>query len=94
MATTAITYQSGPRAKDLRTVIVEDIRTSVVLLPTGSLDVVQAKLLHGTACRHEFWAAELGTDPDSDEFAIPASALRQQREIGVAVKVKTHKGGK
>jgi hypothetical protein len=89
----AITYKSGPRAKDLRTVLVEDVRSSVVLLPTGSLDVVRAKLVCGTSSACGFWADELGL-PDAHDFAIPASAVRQQREIAIAVKVKTHKGGK
>jgi hypothetical protein len=86
MTTTALTYQSGPRRNDLRTVVLEDVTSSVMLLPTGSLDVVVGKLLHGTTCRHPQWAEWLGTDPASDTFMIPASAVRQQREIQVAVK--------
>ena len=89
---TAITYQSGPRRSDLRTVIVEDVRRSVVLLPTGSLDVLTAKLLHGTACRHPQWAEWLGTDPASDYFAVPAESVRAQRDITVAVKARHKKG--
>jgi hypothetical protein len=85
---TAITYQSGPKARDLRTVIVEDVRRSVVLLPTGRLDIVQAKLLHGTACRHEFWAEVLGTDPSSDDFVVEATQVRQVREMNIAVKAR------
>jgi hypothetical protein len=92
MAAVALTYQSGPRARDLRTVICEDVRTSVMLLPTGSLDVITAKLLHGTACRCAFWAAELGTDPASDDFVIPASAVRQQRTMQIAVRSHHKKG--
>ena len=88
---TAVTYQSGPRKSDLRTVIVEDVRRSVVLLPTGSLDVLTAKLLHGTACRHPQWAEWLGTDPESDSFAVPAESVRSEREIKIAVKVKSHR---
>ena len=84
----AITYRSGPGSRDLRTVIVEDVRQTTLLLPGGALDIVQAKLLHGTACRHEFWADALGTDPDSDDFAVPAEAVVQQREIQIATKVR------
>jgi hypothetical protein len=89
----AMTYQSGPRESDLRTVIVEDVRTSVVLLPTGSLDIVQAKLVCGTSSACGFWAAELGL-PDAHAFAVPADKIRARRDIAVAAKVKAHKGGK
>jgi hypothetical protein len=92
MATVAITYRSGPGARDLRTVVCDDMRSTVVLLPTGSLDIVQAKLLHGTSCRHEFWAEVLGTDPASDDFAVEKSQVVQVREINIAVKA-THKRG-
>ena len=34
-----------------------------------------AKLLHGTKCEHGWWAEILGTDPASDDFAIPAEQL-------------------
>lgn len=84
----AMTYQSGPRRNDLRTVLVENVERQVLILPTGRMDVVEAKLLHGTACRHEFWAERLGTDPDNDTFMIPADAVRQEREMGVAVKAR------
>lgn len=86
----AVTYQPGPRKGDLRTVVAEDVRQATVLLPTGSLDVLMAKLLHGTSCRHSWWADQLGADPSSDDFVIPAEAVVQTREITVAVKV-THK---
>ena len=71
MEATAITYRSGPRKSVLRTVLVSDVRQSVVLLPTGTFDLLIAKLLHGSQCAHSFWAEELGLDPESDEF-IPA----------------------
>lgn len=90
MGAAAITYQSGPRKSDLRTVLVGDVTRSTVLLPTGSLDVVQAKLLHGQACRHTFWATELGTDPESDDFVVPAATVRQIRTLNVAIKTGRH----
>jgi hypothetical protein len=37
---TAVTYRTSERARDLRTVIVDDDRTSAILLPAGSLEVV------------------------------------------------------
>lgn len=86
----AVTYQSGPRAKDLRTVIVEDVRTSVVLLPTGSLDVVRAKLLCGSQCATEFWHDQLGTSGDT--FIVSADQVVAQREIRVSTIAK-HKHG-
>ena len=92
MTTVALTYQSGPKARDLRTVICEDVRTSVMLLPTGSLDVITAKLLHGTACRHVWWSEQLGTDPDDDTFIVPAAQVVAQREMNVAVKAHHRKG--
>ena len=85
---TAITYSTTGKARDLRTVLVEDVRNSVVLLPTGRLDVVQAKLLHGTACRCSWWAEVLGSDPASDDFLVPSAQIVAQREMTVAV--KTH----
>lgn len=85
---TALTYRSGPKARDLRTVIVEDVRKSVVLLPAGRLDIVTAKLLHGTACRCVWWAEHLGTDPDSDDFVVQADQIVAQREMQIAVRTK------
>jgi hypothetical protein len=85
----AITYRTTEKRNDLRTVVVENVRSTVVLLPQGSLDVVQAKLLHGTSCAHSFWAAELGTD--SDTFIVPAAQIVQTREIQIAAKVRVHK---
>jgi hypothetical protein len=84
----ALTYQSGPRKGDLRTVVVEDVRNTVVLLPQGSMDVVMAKLLHGTACRHPQWAEWLGTDPESDDFVVAADQIVAQRPMQIAVKAK------
>lgn len=81
MEATAITYRSGPRKSDLRTVLVSDVRQSVVLLPTGTLDLLIAKLLHGSQCAHSFWAEELGLDPESDEFAIPAEQVVATRAM-------------
>lgn len=88
--TTAITYQSGPRKSDLRTVVVDDVRRSVILLPTGSLDVVTAKLLEGTCSAADFWTEELGTD--SDTFIVPAGQIRAQREMTIATIVRRKKG--
>jgi hypothetical protein len=73
-------------------VICEDVRHTVVLLPTGRLDIVQAKLLHGTTCRHSQWAEWLGTDPASDDFIVPAAQVVAQREMAVVVKAH-HKQG-
>ena len=86
MEATAITYQSGPRKSDLRTVLVTDVRQSVVLLPTGTFDLLIAKALHGSQCAHKFWAEELGLDPESDEFAIPAGHVVATRPMTVAGK--------
>lgn len=91
MATEALTYRSGPRKSDLRTVIVEDVRSTVVLLPTGRLDVLTAKLLEGTTSRHSFWAEVLGTDPADHQFICPADQFVARRPIQIAVKVKKHK---
>jgi hypothetical protein len=87
----AITYKTGTSRSALRTVIVDDVRESVVLLPAGRLDVVHAKLLHGTSCRHAWWAEVLGTDPDSDDFIVPAEQIVQRREMNIAVKARHHK---
>ena len=83
---TAITYSTTGRKRDLRTVVVENARAGTVLLPTGRMDVVMAKRLHGTACRHSQWAEWLGTDPASDDFVLPASQVVAQRDYRVAVR--------
>jgi hypothetical protein len=85
----AITYSTTGRKRDRRTVVVEDVRNTVVLLPQGSMDVVMAKLLHGTACRCTFWQHAIGADPDT--FIIQADQVVAQREMTIAVRVKTHK---
>ncbi|MGC1783599.1 MAG: hypothetical protein WA708_13835 [Acidobacteriaceae bacterium] len=90
MATVALTYQSGPRRSDLRTVICENATRSVVLLPTGSLDIVQAKLLCGTTSACDFWADELNL-PDAHDFAVPADNIVAQRPMNIAAKVVRHK---
>jgi hypothetical protein len=89
--TRAVTYQAGPRKSDFRTVLVDDLRQASLLLPTGRIDVVQGTLLHGTSCRHSWWAEVLGTDPADDTFLAPAEVVRQVREMTVAVKVKNCK---
>jgi hypothetical protein len=86
----AITYQSGPRKSDLRTVICEDVHSTVVLLPQGSLDIVQATLVCGTTSRCDFWAEELGL-PDAHDFAAPADKIVQTRPIQIAAIVRRHK---
>jgi hypothetical protein len=91
---TAITYQSGPHKRDLRTVICSDVRESVVLLPSGRLDVMVGKLLEGTASRHVWWAEILGTDTDDHEFICPTDQVVARREISVAAIVKSRKGAR
>lgn len=88
---TAITYSTTGKARDLRTVVCEDVRSTVVLLPTGSLDIVQAKLLCGTSSRCDFWADELGLK-DAHDFAVPAAQIVAQRPMQIAVKAH-HKNG-
>lgn len=83
----ALTYQAGPRARDLRTVICDGVRNTVVLLPGGRLDIVQAMLLCGTASRCDFWAEELGLQ-DAHDFAVPADKIRAQREMQIGARVK------
>jgi hypothetical protein len=88
MATTAITYRTSLRARDLRTVLVDSdsVSSTVVLLPQGSMDVLTAKLLHGQTCRCEFWQQAIGADPDT--FAVGADQVVAQR---MSVKVRTHR---
>jgi hypothetical protein len=89
---TAITYRTGESRSKLRTVLLSDVRDSVVLLPAGRMDVMVGKLLHGSgSCAHKFWAEVLGTDPDSDGFAVPAAQVVRRREVAIAVRVKRHK---
>jgi hypothetical protein len=45
---TAITYRTGERASALRTVLLDDVHDTVVLMPAGRLDVVVGKQLRGT----------------------------------------------
>jgi hypothetical protein len=79
---TAITYRTGEAAGKLRTVLCDEVRAMTVLLPAGSLSVITAKLLHGQACRHNWWAEILGTDPSSDDFAVPSEQVVQARDLG------------
>ena len=83
MATTAITYRTGTSARALRTVVVDDVRTVVVVAPER-MELLTGKLLHGTTCAHKFWDGELGTS--GDDFAVPASQVVAQRPMNVAVK--------
>jgi hypothetical protein len=69
-------------------VVVEDVRNTVLLLPAGRLSVIQAKLLHGSSCRHSWWAEVLGTDPASDDFVVAADQVVQQREMQIATKAR------
>jgi hypothetical protein len=87
---TAVTYSTTGRKGDLRTVICEDVRRTVVLLPAGRLEVMTAKLLCGTASRCDFWAAELGL-PDAHHVAIPASQIVAKREMAIGARVIRHK---
>ena len=91
MAVEAITYRTCEKRSALRTVVVEDVCNTVVLLPTGSLDVVTATLLEGTTSRHSFWAEALATDPADHQFICPADQLVARRPIQIAVKVKSRK---
>ena len=91
MSPVALTYRTGESRSKLRTVIVVYARQSTVLLPTGRLSIIQAKLLHGTTCAHDWWAEILGTDPSSDDFAVPSSQVVQTREINIACRVTRHK---
>lgn len=88
MAATAVTYRTGTRRSDLRTVIVEGVHT--VVLATGGTKLLAAKLLHGTQCAHSCWDEVLGTE--GDDFVVPQHSVVQVREICVAVK-GTHKRG-
>ena len=66
----AITYRTGYKLGALRTVIVDDADSSVVLLLQGRIAITTGKLLHGTACRCSWWAEVLGTS--GDDFAVAA----------------------
>lgn len=87
MATTAITYRTGEAATKLRTVLVEDAHT-VVLVAPERLELLAAKLLHGTRCAHDFWDEELGTS--GDDFAVLISQVVAQRPLTVGARA-THK---
>jgi hypothetical protein len=88
---TAITYRTGDSASKLRTVIVDEVKRTVVLASSERLELVQAKLLHGTACRHFEWAEWLDLDPDDDSFAVAADQVHAIRHMPVAVKVSVRK---
>lgn len=66
------------------------VRSTTVLSPTGRLAITMAKLLHGSrACRRNWWAEMLGTDPSSDDLAVPTDQVLQTRETG-PVKAKSN----
>jgi hypothetical protein len=85
---TAITYRTGEQATALRTVILDDVRCSVVILPTRRIDVLLGKLLCGTSCACSFWNHV--QDSDGSDFLIPSSSVVQRRDIQVAAVVKRH----
>jgi hypothetical protein len=86
---TAITYRTTDCAGKLRTVVLDDVRESVVLLPSGRMEAVLGKLVHGTTCAHAFWDEVLGTS--GDDFVVPAAQVVRQRDIVIVAKVKRHK---
>jgi len=81
---TFVTYRTGQAAGKLRTVVVDEVRTQVVLLPTGRLPLVTGKQLCGTTCATPDWAEWLGTDPSDDTFSVAASQVIQVKEIKIA----------
>jgi hypothetical protein len=84
MNATAITYSTDGKRSHLRTVIVSDVRSSTVLLPSAALDVVMAKHLHGSHCAHSFWDEVLGTQ--DDDFAVPAAQVVARRPMQISAK--------
>jgi hypothetical protein len=88
MTTTAITYSTTGKRRDLRTVVVTGAREITVLAADGPIEVLTATVLHGTKCAHEWWAGQLGTDPDSNDFAVPIAQVVAIREMAVAGKPK------
>jgi hypothetical protein len=83
----AITYRTGQNASKLRTVIVDQAKT-IVLVASGGLEIMTGNALCGTSSRCEFWTEELGAD--YHDFAIPVSQVHDIRDIKIAVKVKAH----
>lgn len=86
---TAITYRTGTSAGKLRTVLVEDARRAVVLLPAGRLEIMTAKLLRGRTDRQDWWNEVLGTE--GDDFAVEIGQVVQTRELGPVI---TKRSGK
>ena len=88
MTIQAITYQSGARRGQLRTVLVEGAHKSIVVLPAGRLEIMTGQLVHGQTCRKEsFWDDVLGQAHDDDTFICPADSVRAVTEVG-PVKIK------
>jgi len=84
----AVTYSTTGPKRDLRTVVVSDAREITVLAADGPVKILAARLLHGTKCAHEWWAQQLGTDPDSSDFAVPVTQVVAVREMAVALNPK------
>jgi hypothetical protein len=78
---TMVTYSTDGKRSHLRSVVVEDLHRSVVLLPAGSLSILQGKHQHGTACACKVWAQELVLDVTDTTFAVPVEAIVQTRTI-------------
>ena len=83
---TFVTFRTGHLAGKLRTVVVDEARTQVVLLPTGRLPLVTGKQLCGTTCATDWWNQVLGLT--GTDFAIPAEQVVQTVERKVAVIAK------
>lgn len=83
---TFVTYKTGTTAGKLRTVVVDEARTLVVLLPTGRLEILAAKLLCGSHCATDWWNEVLGLA--GNDFAIPTAQVVQTVERKVATIAK------
>ena len=60
----------------------DDVRSSVIVLPTGRMDVMLAKLLLGSTCDHKVWDDKPGTE--GDDLVMPAEPVMAQREMTIA----------
>jgi hypothetical protein len=79
----AVTYQSGPRHSDLRTVLIVGKPKIQMAVRKGGLCAASltVTLAEGRRSAKPFWDDVLGMDSDDYTFVIPAELVRGVRSI-------------
>ncbi len=77
-----VTYQSGPRASDLRTVVLTGKPRIAARSRSGKvvMDLLVGTLAEGKYSAHAWWQTEVfGSAPADHTFMVPAEMVRKVR---------------